>query len=370
MRAVPVVFAGLLIQTAASQTSQQAAPQDAESALREGTLAKQHGDIKTAIADFRRAATLKPDSVEAHANLGAALAVVGQLDDAIAEDNLALEANAQNEAVRRNLAKAYFQKGDLNSARLQLEALHTANPSDLQTAILLAYTYNKLNREADAVSVLKPLEPGHENDFQFEYVYAFALIGSGDYADGIPMMEKLAKANKSAPAWLAAGSARFSRTEMNEARNDLDAAVQLDPKLPGAQTMAGQARYAVLDKAGAALAFEAALRQDPMDFVANRDLGAIKLEQGDAGNARPLLELALQMHPTDPLTRMEMAKLEDQAGQYAKAAAILEEVIKADPKWPDPHWVLAQVYSELNRPEDARRERGIAHGLQPKVILP
>lgn len=370
MRAVPVVFAGLLIQTAAGQISQQAAPQDAESALRDGTLAQQRGDIKTAIADFRRAATLKPDSAEAHANLGAALAVVGQLDDAIAEDNLALEANAQNEAVRRNLAKAYFQKGDLNSARVQLEALRTAHPSDLQTAILLAYTYNKLNREADAAILLNPLEPGQEDDFQFEYVYAFALIGSGNYAEGVPKMEKLAKTNNSAAAWFAAGTAHFSRGQMDDARHDLDAAVQLDPKLPGAQTMAGQARYAVSDKAGAARAFQAALAQDPMDFVANRDLGAIKLEQGDALNARPLLEFALQMHPTDPLTRMEMAKLEDQSGQYAKAAAILEEVIKADPKWPDPHWVLAQVYSELRRPDDARRERGIAHELDPKKTHP
>ena len=368
MRLFPFVCAGVLVQTAAAQTAKPPQPSDADSALREGVLAQQRGDIKEAIADFRKALALKPDLSEAHANLGAALAVVGQLDEAIEEDSLALDGNPRNEAVRRNLAQAYYQKGDLDHARVQLEALHSAHPTDLRTVILLAFTYNKLKREADAAALLAPLEATHEDDFEFQYVYAYALIASGKQVEGIPMMEKLAKAKNSAEAWLVAGSARFFQKEMDQARADLEAAVKLNPKLPGLQTMLGQARYGALDKAGAANAFETALQQDPMDFVANRDLGAIKLAQGDTSNARPLLELALQMFPSDPLTRMEIAKLEDQSGQFAKAAAVLEGLIRTDPKWPDPHWVLAQVYSEMNRPEDAKRERAIAHSLNPKVL--
>lgn len=370
MRIIPILCVGLLVPAATGQTANQSSARDARSALREGTLAQEHGDLKTAIADFKRALALEPNLIEARARLGAALAGAGQPEAAIEEDARVLEVAPQNEAVRLNLAMAYFRTGNFNQARAEFERIHAAHPTDLNTAILLAYTYNKLKREADAAAILAPLEPGHEDNFQFQYVYAYALIASGKQEQGLPRMEKLAKAKNSAEAWLLAGTARFSRGEMEEAHNDLDAAIQLDPKLPGAQTMAGQARYAVTDKADAAQAFEAALRADPMDFVANRDLGAIKLEQGDTVNARPLLELALQMHPTDPLTRMEMAKLEDQVGEYQKAMVILEGLIKSDPDWPDPHWVLAQVYSEISRPEDAKRERGIALALKPKAIRP
>jgi predicted Zn-dependent protease len=103
-----------------------------------------------------------------------------------------------------------------------------------------------------------------------------------------------------------------------------------------------------------------------MDFVANRDLGAMRLKAGDMESAKPLLELAFQLHPNDPLTQIEWAKLNDQAGKFAEALTILGGLIKAEPKWADPHWELAQVYSEMNRQEDAKRERGIAHELELK----
>lgn len=367
MRVVPILCAGLLVQAAAGQAPNQPAA-EAESALREGAHAQEQGDLNTAIADFRRAIALEPDLVEAHANLGSALAAAGQLSAAIDEDLRTLGAAPQNEVARMNLALAYYRTGDWSHARTQFERLHAAHPADVNTAILLGYAYNKLSRPADSVALLAPLESGQKNNFEFQYIYAFALIGSGRFDEGIPRMEKLAKERNSAEAWLAAGSARYSRQQMEEAHIDLDEAVRLDPKLPGLQTMAGQARYAVTDESGAARAFQAALQQDPMDFVANRDLGAIKVEQGDIADARPLLEFALQMHPDDPLTRIEMAKLEHQSGDNPKAREILEDLIRKNPKWFEPHWVLAQVYSEMNRPEDAKRERNIAHELDPKGI--
>ena len=369
MRVVPILCAGLLVQAAAGQAPGQGGA-DAESVLREGTRAQEQGDLRTAIADFRRAIELKPDLVQAHANLGAALAAAGQLDAAIEEDRQALSTVPENEAIRMNLAMAYYRAGDWNHARIEFETLHRAHPADANTTILLGYVYNKLNRPGDTVALLAPLEPGQKDSFQFEYLYAFALITSGKPEEGLPRMERLAKDKNSAEAWLAAGSARFYRGQMKIARDDLEAAVALNPKLPGLQTMAGQARYAMKDMPAATSAFQAALRADPTDFVANRDLGAMRLQSGDVANARPLLELALQLQPRDPLTRLEMAKLNDETGKYAEASVILEDLVKTDPDWLDPHWLLAQVYSELNRPEDSKRERGIVHEIQVKQKQP
>jgi Tfp pilus assembly protein PilF len=92
----------------------------------------------------------------------------------------------------------------------------------------------------------------------------------------------------------------------------------------------------------------------------------MRLKSGNIADARPLLELALQLQPRDPLTRLEIARLADDTGKYAEAAAILEDLVKANPDWLDAHWVLARVYSEMQRPEDSKRERGAAHEIELK----
>ncbi|MGA9586763.1 MAG: tetratricopeptide repeat protein [Terracidiphilus sp.] len=362
MRIVPILCAGLLVQAAAGQN----AAANAESALREGTLAQEHGDLKTAIADFQRALTLKPDLIEARANLGAALAAAGQMDAAIEEDSHVLELAPQNDAVRMNLAMAHYRTGNWNQARVEFEKLHAAHPSDLNTAILLGYTYNKLDRQAEAAALLAPLEPGHEDDYQFEYVYAYALIASGKPDQGLPRMEKLARTKNSAEAWLLAGSARFYRGEMKIALEDLNAAVDLNPKLPGLYTMAGQARYGRGDVDGAVRAFEGALAEDPKDFMANLYLGTIRLNQRDLEDAGPLLELALQLRPNWPLARLEIAKLNDLKGHLAEAVAILEDLEKTDPGWLEPHVELANVYYKLKRSADGDRERNTIREIEAK----
>ena len=109
MRVVPILCAGMLVQAAAGQD------RPAEMLSRhcvKAPLAQEHGDLNTAIADFRSALALKPNLIEARANLGAALAAAGQLDAAIAEDSQVLELSPQNDAVRMNLAMAYYRTGN------------------------------------------------------------------------------------------------------------------------------------------------------------------------------------------------------------------------------------------------------------------
>lgn len=363
MRVEPILCAGLLMQAASGQTARQPAA-DAESLVRDGAAAQQHGDLKAAIDDFRKALALNPEMIQARASLGEALAAAGQMNEAIENDARVLEADPQNDEVRMNLAMAYYRTGDWNHARLQLEKLHAARPADINRTTLLAYTYNKLDRPGDAVALLRPLERDHAGSFQFEYVYAFALIASGNLDEGLPRMEKLAKENNSAEAWLAAGSGRFYRKEMEMAQADLDAAIAMNPKLPGVQSLDGQARYGHGDVEGAVVAFHAALREDPKDFMANLYLGTIRLEQRNLDEAQPLLELALQLRPNWPFARLQMAKLNELKGRLQQAEDILEDLERSDPNWIEPHVALAAIYYRLKRPADGAREREIVQRLE------
>jgi protein O-GlcNAc transferase len=365
MRGVFSFVLALCLQ-APGQSSKVAAGTDAKKLSRLGAAARQHGDFQSAIDNFRKALAIDPKLMEAHLGLGEALAATGQLDAAIEEDLLVVDADPGDAVAQKDLGSAYYQKGDLVHARQQFEALHEAEPKDVTAAVLLSSVYVKMGRASQVVEMLRPLEAGHENNMELEYVLGFSLIQTGSDKEGVSRMERVAKATNSASAYLIAGSALLNRGQASNARADLIAAMKLDPHTPGLSTLLGQAEYALGDMAAATTSFEEALRADPRDFNANLDLGAILLKESRRDEARPLLELALELQPTVPLARMEMAKLDELSSRYAEAAAILEELVKAEPNWMDAHWELASAYYELNRPEDGKRERTIAQDLRAK----
>ncbi len=331
--------------------------------------ASPHKDVETsasAIEDYRKALALRPESIEARANLAAALAADGQFDAAIKEDLRVLAALPSQTDIRMNLALAYYKKGDWQNAGEQFKKVLAVRPKDLTAAMLLGYSEIKLNRFSDAASLLGPFEPGNENNPDFEFVLAEALIASGHENEGLPRMEKSAKATNALDAWVIAGTARLHRREFRQARADLDAALAINTSVSGLNSMAGQARDALGDTEDAKAAFEVALRQDPRDFAANLYLGTMRMNQRDTDGARPMLELALQLHPDVPQAQFQMAVLNGMTGHYAEAAATLEQLEKQDPDWLDPHIQLASLYYKLHRDEDGKREREIVQRLDAR----
>jgi tetratricopeptide (TPR) repeat protein len=365
MRLFAFVLLLCAVVPAVSQTARPTAG-DADDHMRKGVDAQQHGDVRTAVEEYRKALAIRPRFPEARANLGAALAAMGDFDGAIKEDRLAMENAPDKAAVRKNLALAYYKKGDCAHASAEFEAVHAARPNDRGATMLLGYCDLKLNRAEKAVGLLMPLEQANQNDMDFEYVLGSALIQSGKEAEGASRLERVAQTTRAAESYVIAGSARLNLREFKQARADLDAALELDSKTPGLYTLAGQARDAVGDTDAAQSAFEAALQADPRDATANLYLGAILLKKREVEKAQPLLELALQLQPENRQARLQAAKLDAMQGKNADAVALLEGLEKADPAWLEPHVELAPLYYKLHRTEDGQRERKIVEDIEAK----
>ncbi len=365
MRRSPVicVLASVLCGAAAQSPSPNGSAQ-ARQLLRSAATAQQRGDLKTAIEDFRKVLALDPGSIEAQIGLGGALEASGDLAGAIAFDRQALEVSPENASLRTVLGLAYYRSGDLSAARREFETVHSAHPDDIKAAVLLAFTFNKLGREADTVALLTPLEKDHAADLDLEYALGYALLVTAQHAEGIERIEKVAAARHAADVWMLAGTARFDLRQFKEALADARQALAANPSYPGAHTLAGQSQYAAGNIDDAALEFQAALRENPSDFTANLYLGIIRFDNHDLENARPLLELALRIHSQDPLTRLEVARLRNMEGNAEEALSILESLEKSDPNWLDPHVDLAAIYYKLHRPEDGQRERDTVRRLQ------
>ncbi len=330
--------------------------------------AQQHGDYQSAIRDYRKLLELRPNTIEAKVNLGAALAHVGDFDGAIAMYRSALpqiseQNNFQKHGVLLNLALAYYKKGDFENAAEQFETLHKASPADVRVAILLGDSDVHVGKPATAVELLEPLEPANAQNLDLEYAYGTALIKVGKRRDGVARIEKVAKAGNSADAYFLAGSTFLDLNEFESARRDLDEALRLDPKLPGIYTLAGTARDKTGDIKAGETAFREALKINPDDFEANLYLGAILYRERHMDEAKPYLDRALRLNPSSSMARYESAMFESTSGQYETAAQDLEKLVKDDPTWLEPHEELASLYYRLHRPADGAKEREIVDKL-------
>jgi tetratricopeptide (TPR) repeat protein len=204
------------------------------------------------------------------------------------------------------------------------------------------------------------------------------MIHSGKRREGADRLEKVAEATRGADAYLLAGSTLLDLNEFERAKNDLEAALELNPHLPQIYSLAGAARDMNGDAAGAEPVFREALKRDPNDFIANLYLGSILYKFRKMDEAKPYLNRALQLEPDSPTARYEMAMWESTSGHYERAAKLLEAVVTSNPNWLLPHVELANVYYRLHRPGDGARERAIVARLNmqeqiegpPKLPLP
>jgi Flp pilus assembly protein TadD len=341
-------------------TTQKAGP---DQLLQTAIVEQQRGDYTSAIRDYRRVLELRPHSFEAMVNLGAALVHVGQFDAAIVMYRSALASSPQNNAVQMNLALAYYKKGDFTNAREQLEAAHHAQPKDVRTAVLLGDTYLHLKQADDSAALLTPLEPENAQNLDFEYVLGSALIQSGHRREGVARIEKVAQGGNSADAYMLAGATLLQMNDFQSARHDLDAALLINPKLPGLYSLAGTARDKTGDVQEAESAFRKALDLNPNDFDANLYLGAILYKRRELDTAKGYLEKAVQLDPTSSMARYEDAMLKSTTGEYEAAAQELEKLVHDDPTWLEPHVELASLYYRLHRPAEGAKERQVVDRL-------
>src|ERR1700728_114310 len=89
---------------------------------------QQKGDFSDAIRDYQAVLAVRPATLAARVNLGAALAHTGQVDAAIEQYQAALKLAPQLGSIHLNLGLAYSRKGDLPNALEEFEAAHRASP--------------------------------------------------------------------------------------------------------------------------------------------------------------------------------------------------------------------------------------------------
>jgi len=325
------------------------------------------GDYVGAIETYKAALTIDPKRVDALSNLGAAYVHLGQFEDAIGEYKTALEIDPGNATVRMNLALAYYKSARPNEAVGPLKAVVAAAPETKNAYLILADCYLQTGRPQEAVALLKPRDAMFDGDLAFAYVLGTALLQTNEERQGQVYIDQIFKAGDSAEAHLLMGVAYLNHFDYASAKSQLERALQLNPRLPTANSAHGRALLGLGDAAAAERAFRQELSVNINDFEANLTLGSMRRTDQDFDDALIYLTRALAIHPGDLSARKLVASIKLQTGAVEEAAKILEAIVKDSPDSVDAHVQLATAYNRLKRKEDAEREREIVNRLNREI---
>jgi tetratricopeptide (TPR) repeat protein len=325
--------------------------------------AQQRGDEGVAVRKYQELLRLHPEVTAAHANLAGALVALGRFDEAIAQYRIALQQAPGNPALQLNLALAYFKQGNVSKAAGLFTALHDAEPGNERVAILLGGSYLRLNDDALAVSLLAPFEARDSNNPDLEWALGSAMIGAGRPADGVKRVQMVAEQGRNAEAYMLAAETYLKLDHFDQARKDVEAALRLDPQLPGLDTVHGTVLDDFGDPKGAELAYEKALVSNPNDFTAQVQLGGVLYSQRQLAAAMQHLNRAVALQPSSALAHYERGRTERAQGQLQTALKDLEMAEQENPQWLAPHVELTALYYRVRRPEDGAREKKIVDQL-------
>jgi tetratricopeptide (TPR) repeat protein len=356
MRAAVYVF--LLVASAGAQE------QSTSDLMKSAIAAHSRGDLASAAKSYRLVLQGRPDLIQARLNLGAALAELGDLDQAIAVLAGAPGTGRNSPEIRLNLALAYHRKDDLPAAIKELEQLPATRFRDVHTVSVLADCYLRSGAPDKAVALLQPAVKAHPENVELNYQAGMALVRNGHPEQALEPLERAGKTGNNADAWLLAGATALDMGQFQRAREDLEIALRLNPGLPGAFTWTGMARDRVSDEEGAKDAFRRALEVNPQDFEANLHLGAILYRERELESARPYLEHAAVLQPSSILALYALALVRSGTGDLENAVKDLERVSRTAPDWAEPHVKLASLYYKLNRDSDGDRERAVVEKLK------
>jgi tetratricopeptide (TPR) repeat protein len=312
-----------------------------------------------AIQEYRAILLIRPENLEAQANLGIVLFFQGQCSEAIGHLDQALkvkpglpkiqallgvcqkreghieEAQKNLEAalpsiretqisalVEKNLADLYYAEGNLQPASLMMEKLLETDPHNPDVLYMLYRIHLDIaNRARDALATLAPDSP------RMHQLMAEHFINEGDAENAITQYE---------------------------------AALRGDPQLPGlhyelAEAILQQSKSAE-SLARATELLKAALAEDPRNAGAEAKLGEVAMLENHRDLAKEDFSHALALRADELNALVGMADIATDQGNNEEAVKYLLQASRQDPMDDRLHYRLSRAYRSLGRKEDSDRE--------------
>ncbi|UCF36889.1 MAG: tetratricopeptide repeat protein [Acidobacteriota bacterium] len=364
-RQLRIYFASLVLSAVFSQSPVFSGQnvEEAASLAREAVMHQQAGEYAAAIEDYEVALSRGLSHPGIYANLGASYASIGDYAGAIRVYNQALILFGDSEPILLNLGLAYYKRAEFPVAMEQFNRVLAANPGNYQAAFLMADCQFRMGEYGEVISILRPFQEQMRTDAGFAYLLGTALIREGHTAEGQEYVDLILRRGASPEAHLMLASVHRMVGDVSSATEEVNRAITLNPKLPGAYTLLGQLLFSVdgmdqlsrnaaligqvrlpEDPTAVKAAFAKELELNPNDFEANFYLGYLLGVEGRYEEASTYLGKAHDLRPDAYYATYHLASVHQYAGDLDAARTLFVELVKQVPEFPQVHSALAMIY--------------------------
>lgn len=329
---------------------------------------QQQGKLTEAADEYRALLKIKPDYAEAQANLGVVLAQLGKYDEAITAYESARKLAPHLTPILLNLGIAHYRAGQYAKAADTLRSFLEIRPDSTQARQLYGLSLVEIGQDEGAIVQLELTLVAAPQDVAVLYSLGLACLHL-NRPETQMMVERLAAFPAGQPAsHLLRGQSLIASRDYERAIPELEIAVKLDGNLPRLQYSLGLCYQQLGRNKEALAAFQTELSRSPDDFLTLYYVAFLNEAQGNLEVAERHLSAAMKVVPDSPDANALLGKILFKRGKATEAVAPLEFSIGKNPTDPDRRYLLARIYQQLGRREDAAREFAEVQRLKAKQL--
>jgi tetratricopeptide (TPR) repeat protein len=327
------------------------------------------GDLEKAAAEYRAAIS---KGLQQLGNLRVALR---EGPEGVALLTRALQIDPSNGGAKLDLAGAHLLSGDLDAAKIEIEAALHQNAGDARALIFAGKIYfaqGDFDKAAEQLEAALRLQPS----FEIAYTLALAdLAQKKPVPAGVLFDEMLASSKPDASIRVLIGIAYRETGYFDQAANHFAKAIEIDPKKHNVHSALGLTRYlqgAEKDEEARKL-FLAELSQSPGDYASCYYLGMIAARRNETNGAIEWFEKAVAAQPGSAEANVALGKLRYERSQYEDAVGALRRATASESSneigaaTVEAHQWLGKSLEKLGQVEEAKAEFAKLRDLQSKL---
>jgi tetratricopeptide (TPR) repeat protein len=288
--------------------------------------------LETAIAEYRKADSIKPGDQLVSMQLARSLAAKGDFASAEQLYRRVIEKDKTFQHAYTELYRLLLFQNKAEQAEQVLKLAFQNNPKQYGFLTLLAMHYFSQRRPDDMLGVLNQIK-SHAKDYEQAYLTVgdfYLRMGDGDsaireYKDGIAKdpKKKLTYQKREIEVLMREGK-RADAAEVNS---------QILKDFPDDNDARGLAATFLLDKGDIAKALaelQAVVTRAPENPVAHYNLGRAHSARGEYEQARQQFQKAIELRADYVLARLALAQLQVSRGEFEAALKTSEAILAID----------------------------------------